>query len=207
MATLTIRKPDGSNSGTLELSDAVFGVEPNAQCVRATVAQYLSNQRAGTHATKTRGFVSGGGRKPYKQKGTGRARQGSIRATQWRGGAIAFGPSPRDYSISVNRKVREKAFQSMWTQYVQEGRLIVVESFGMDKPSTQKMAGLLKTLGAQGWTMLLTEKTDEMMVLSARNIPWVSPTNCDNLNIYDLLNHDCIVATPEAVKRVEAMYS
>jgi large subunit ribosomal protein L4 len=208
MATLTIRKNDGSEAGSLELADGVFGVEPNAHCVRDAVAQFLANQRAGTHATKMRGAVSGGGRKPWKQKGTGRARQGSIRSPQWRGGAIIFGPQPRDYSYRINQKVRAKAYCSVWSDLLASGKLIVVDSFGLDAPKSRRLVEILETLGAaRGRTLLVSDATDEMMALSARNIPWVTPLNADNLNIYDLLTHDFVVVTTDVIKRVEATYA
>ena len=207
MATLTIRKADGSQAGSLEVKDDVFGVDPNPHCVQAAVSQYLANQRAGTHCTKTRAYVSGGGRKPWKQKGTGRARQGSTRAVQWRGGAISFGPLPRDYTMRLNKKVKAQAFRSVWSQLIQDGRLVVVQSFGMVEPKTRQMTGLLKTLGVDGSALVVSEKTDEAMALSARNLPYVTSLNADNLNIYDLLIHDWVVVTPEVIKHVEAIYA
>lgn len=207
MATLNIRKFDGSRADSLDLDDSVFGIEPNAMSVRAAVNQFLANQRLGTHSTKTRGMVSGGGRKPFRQKGTGRARQGSTRATQWRGGAIAFGPHPRDYSYKINRKVKALAFRSLWSDLLKSERLIVIERFEFDRPATQRMAQLLQALGVDGRTLVVTEKTEENMALSARNIPWVKPLNAENLNVYDLAVSDWVVVTPEVLKRVEATYA
>lgn len=207
MATLTLRKADGSQAGSLELNDSVFGIEPNTHCVRAAVAQYLANQRSGTHATKMRGAVSGGGRKPWKQKGTGRARQGSIRAPQWRHGAIIFGPQPRDYSYTINAKVKAKALCSVWSDLLANGKVIVIDSFGLAEPKTKALLDILDKLGVDGTALLVTEKTDEMMALSARNVPYLTPLNADNLNVYDLLTHDWVVVTAEAIKRVEATYA
>lgn len=207
MVTLPIHKADGSQNGSLELSAAVFGCEPNLHCVRQVVAQYLANQRAGTHSTRTRGMVRGGGRKPYRQKGTGHARQGSIRATQWRGGSITFGPHPRDYSYRINRKVRDKAFCSVWSDKVKDQRLVVLENFGLSQPKTKELVQILEALKVAGPVLLITDTTDLNMVLSARNIPWVKSVNADNINIYDLVYHDWIVATPEVLKRLEATYS
>jgi len=207
MATLSIRKPDGSTVGSLELNDAVFGAKPSTSSVRQAVAQYLAGQRAGTHSTKTRAFVSGGGRKPWKQKGTGRARQGSTRAVQWRHGGIAFGPLPRDYSIRVNHKVKAQAFRSVWSELVRSEKVIVVEDFGVSAPKTREMARLLRSLGADGTTLIITAKTDEPVALSARNLPLVSIQNAQNLNVYDLLRHDWVVTTPEVLRRVEATYA
>lgn len=207
MATLNIRKFDGSPADSLELKDSVFGIEPNAMSVRAAVNQFLANQRLGTHSTKTRSTVRGGGRKPFRQKGTGRARQGSIRATQWRGGAIAFGPHPRDYSYKINRKVKALAFRSLWSDLIQSERLLVVENFKFDQPRTRLMADMLDKFGVSGRTLVVTEKTEENVALSARNIPWVKPLNADNLNVYDLAVSDWVVVTPEVLKRVEEMYA
>lgn len=212
MAMLTIHKADGADAGTIELNDSVFGVEPNVHCVRATVAQYMANQRSGTHSVKTRAFVSGGGRKPWKQKGTGRARQGSTRAPQWRHGAIIFGPQPRNYAYNVNQKVRQSAFRSIWSELVAESRVVVVESFGLEKPKTRDLIQVVDSLGLFGEkevarTLLVTLKTDEAMALSARNVWWLTALNADNLNVYDLLTHDWIVVTPEVLKHVEALYA
>jgi large subunit ribosomal protein L4 len=207
MATVTIRKPDGTQAGSLDLADAVFAVEPSLHSVRQTVAQYLAGQRAGTHSTRTRAFVSGGGKKPWRQKGTGRARQGSIRAVQWRHGAIAFGPLPRDYAFRVNRKVRAQAFRSVWSELVRNDRVIVIEDFGLQLPKTRQMMQLLQALGADGPTLIVTGATHESVALSARNIPWVSIQNAENLNVYDLLRHEWVVTTPDVLKRVEATYA
>ena len=207
MATINIRKTDGSEAGKLDLSDSVFGVDAQLASIRAEITRLRAAQRAGTHATKTRGQVRGGGRKPYRQKGTGRARQGSIRATQWRGGAIAFGPTPRDHSISVNRKVRRQAYRSVWSELLREGRVIVVENFGVDKPRTRQIVEMLDKVGANGSVLLVSLKTDENMALSARNLPWAKACNSENLNLYDLINHDYVVATPEVIQYVEATYA
>jgi large subunit ribosomal protein L4 len=207
MANLTIHKADGSQAGTLDLNDSVFSVEPNVNCVRAAVAQYMANQRAGTHATKMRGAVSGGGRKPWKQKGTGRARQGSIRAPQWRHGAIIFGPQPRDYSYNINTKVKQNAYRSIWSDLIKSGRLIVVDNFGIEAPRTKTMVGILEKLGVDGTALVVTAKTEEVTALSARNIPWVTMINVENINVYDLLTHDWVVVTQDAIQRVEATYA
>jgi len=206
MATVSILKTDGSEAGSLDLNDAVFAVDPHPVCVRAVLNQFLANRRSGTHSTKTRSTTRGGGRKPWRQKGTGRARQGSIRAVQWRGGAVAFGPHPRDYSYRVNRKVRRRALCSAWSELMREGRLKVIESFGLDRPKTRRLVELLDGLGTRGTVLILTEQTEEAVALSARNLPWAKSLNVSNLNIYDLLNYDWVVATPGAIKRVEATF-
>lgn len=207
MASLSILKADGSEAGTLEVSDAVFAVEPNLHCVRQVVAQQLANRRAGTQSTKQRGDVRGGGRKPYRQKGTGRARQGSIRATQWRGGAIAFGPKPRDFGYRINRKVRRKAFCSIWSDLLIDGRLKVVQGFGLEAPRTRRLLEILDAVGIyEGSVLLVTEHTDEVVALSARNVPWITTLNAENLNVYDMLRHDWVLATPGVIAYVESTY-
>lgn len=207
MASVTIKQNNGSDGAALSLSDEVFGVEPNLQCVRAVLNQYLGNQRSGTHSTKTRGMVRGGGRKPFRQKGTGRARQGSIRAVQWRGGAIAFGPSPRDYTSKVNRKVRRTAFKSIFSELVRDEKLIVIEDFALDAIKTKALVEMIAGLGVDGTALLVSAATDEKMALSARNVPGFTPSNVDNLNIYDLLTHDYVVITQSAVKKIEEVYA
>lgn len=206
MVSMKLHKADGGES-PLELSDAVFGAEANAHCVRAAVAQYMANQRAGTHATKMRGDVSGGGKKPFKQKGTGRARQGSSRSPLMRHGAIIFGPQPRDYSYRINRKVRKQAYRSILSDLIANGRLIAVEGFALEGPRTSKMDEALRGLGVDGPTLLLVDQADDVLALSVRNLPWVTMINVDNLNVYDLLVHDWVVATTAALKRVEEQYA
>ncbi|MCE5228294.1 50S ribosomal protein L4 [bacterium] len=203
---MTLHKTDGGQA-PLELSDAVFGAEANAHCVRAAVAQYMANQRQGTHATKMRGAVSGGGKKPFKQKGTGRARQGSTRAPQYRHGAIIFGPQPRDYSYRINKKVRQQAYRSILSELAASGRLIAVEGFGLESPKTSKIDQALRGLGVDGPTLLVVDHADDVLTLSVRNIPWVTMINVENLNVYDLLANDWIVATAGALKRVEEQYA
>lgn len=206
MVSMKLHKADGGEA-PLELSDAVFAAEANAHCVRATVAQYLANQRAGTHATKMRGAVSGGGKKPFKQKGTGRARQGSSRSPLMRHGAIIFGPQPRDYSYRINRKVKQQAYRSILSELAAGGRLIAVEGFALDAPSTKKMDGALRGLGVDGPTLLVVDRADDVLALSVRNLPWVTMINVENLNVYDLLVHDWVVATAGALKQVEEQYA
>jgi large subunit ribosomal protein L4 len=185
------------------VSDEVFGVEPNLQSVRAAVNNYLANQRRGTHATKTRGRVSGGGRKPWKQKHTGRARQGSIRAPQWRGGAIIFGPHPRDYSYRISRTVRQSAFCSVLSELVRGGRLIVIDQWGFEQPKTRRVVEILKSLGVEGKVLIFTEPGQRELLLSARNIAGVSLASVESPNIYDLLIHDYVVASRSSVKKLE----
>jgi large subunit ribosomal protein L4 len=204
MPTVTVKKTDGSDAGSLQLSEAVFGAPQNGVVVRETLNAFLSNQRQGTHSTKTRGMVSGGGKKPWKQKGTGRARQGSIRAPQWRGGAIVFGPTPRSYREKVNRKKRQAAVRAVLSARSQEGNLFVVESLDLGaKPQTKAVVKLVDALGAAGRVLFVTEAPLETFLLSARNIPYVNVITVDEVNIFDLLVSDSVVLTSAAVKILE----
>lgn len=207
MASVTIKQANGSDGSNLDLNDAVFGVEPNLQCVRAVLNQFLANQRQGTHSTKTRAFVRGGGKKPFKQKGTGRARQGSTRAAQWRGGSVIFGPSPRDYRSKINRKVRQSAFRSILSDLLKENRLIVIEDFGQTDFKTKTLVTFVAGLGVDGTALLISEHTDEKMAISARNVPGFTPLSLNDINVYDLLNHDYVVITAAAVKKLEEVYA
>jgi large subunit ribosomal protein L4 len=207
MAEITIKTTAGKDAEKLSLSDAVFGIEPNLNCVRAALDGYQANQRLGTHATKTRGQVRGGGKKPWKQKGTGRARQGSIRSPQWRGGAIIFGPSPRNYGYRVNQKVRATAIRSALSDIAKAGKLIGLEEVKFEAPKTKAVIEALKAIGAEGRVLLLTETADPNLYLSTRNLTWVSCIPLENINIYDLLTHDCVVATKSALKRLEEVYA
>ena len=211
MATLTIKKSDGTSAGSLELNDSVFGAEPNAVVVRSVVNQLLANRRQGTHATKTRAFVSGGGRKPYKQKGTGNARQGSTRAPQWRHGAIIFGPQPRDYRKAINKKVRQVALRSILSELVKSERLIVIDNFAITAPKTRDFVALLGRLGVnlknQDTALVIKPANDAALELSARNIAQVNIINQENINALDLLNHDYVIATSDVIKHLEQTYA
>lgn len=206
MAEVTIKTSSGKDAGKVALADKVFGVEPNFNCIRAALDAYRASQRQGTHSTKTRGMVRGGGKKPWRQKGTGRARQGSIRAVQWRGGAISFGPSPRDYSYRANQKVRANAVRSALSEFAKNGKLIVIEDPKLDKPKTRTVVELLAAVGAEGRTLFLTDAVDATFYISVRNIPHVECLPMENINIYDLLTHDCLVVTQSALKRLEEVY-
>lgn len=207
MASIKVRKQDGAEAGTVDVADAVFGVEPSEACVRSALNHFMASQRAGTHQTKTRGFVSGGGKKPYKQKGTGRARQGSIRSPQWRGGAIIFGPHPRDYSFHINHKVKRKAIQSAFSELVRTERLIAIDEINLETPKTKQLTGILKSLKLNGPTLLITKDADPKIALSARNLPFVKYIKADSPNIYDLLTVDYVVATKSALERLGEVFS
>lgn len=209
MATLTIRDPKGADAGTVDVSDSVFGIEPNRHAVRQALVAYQANQRQGTHSTKTRRFVRGGGAKPWKQKGTGRARQGSIRAPQWRGGAVVFGPSPRDYNQKVNRKVRRLALYSALSDLRKQDKITVLKGYGLDKPSTKGFIALLDKLGvaAAQRVLVLVSDYDDNLARSARNLGTVIVSDIQNINIYNLLTCDHLVATPETLKALEKQIS
>lgn len=209
MATLTIRDPKGADAGSVDVSDGVFGIEPNRDAVRQALIAYQANQRQGTHSTKTRAFVRGGGRKPWKQKGTGRARQGSIRSPQWRGGAIIFGPSPRDYTQKVNRKVRRLALYSALSDLVKLEKITVLKEFALTKASTKSFIDLLGSLGvvkAQRILVLVSDY-DDNLAKSARNLGTVIVSDIQNINIYNLLTCDHLVATPDTLKALEKQIS
>jgi large subunit ribosomal protein L4 len=205
MATLAIRDNKGAEAGSVEVSDDVFGIEPNRHAVRQTLIAYQANQRQGTHATKTRGQVRGGGRKPWKQKGTGRARQGSIRAPQWRGGAIIFGPTPRDYNQKVNRKVRRLALYSALSDLRSNEKITLIKEYGLSKPSTKSFVDLLGKLGVESARriLVLVSDQDDNLSKSARNLGTVIVSDIQNINIYNLLTCDHLVATPDTLKALE----
>ncbi|MGB9691951.1 MAG: 50S ribosomal protein L4 [Candidatus Sumerlaeaceae bacterium] len=205
MAQLSVINLKGETTGSINVRDDVFAVEPNVNCVRQALLAYEANQRQGTHSTKTRGMVSGGGRKPWRQKGTGRARQGSIRAPQWRGGAIIFGPQPRDYNQKVNKKVKRAALYSALSDLVRQSRIKVVASLVVDEIKTKKFLGILEGIGVANEKRILVvlPQPDERILRSARNLPNVLVIPVNNVNIYCLLTCDALVTTPEAIKQLE----
>lgn len=193
----------GSQIGEVELKDEVFGVEVNEPVMHQVVVMQLANARRGTASTKTRGQVSGGGRKPWRQKGTGRARVGSIRSPLWRGGGIVFGPKPRDYRYSLPKKMRRLALKSALSSKVLEGNLIVLDELTMERPKTKDMVSVLRALRADNKALVVTAGRNENVEKSARNIPGVKPLTASGLNVYDILNHDKLVITKDAVAVVE----
>lgn len=205
MTSMTVINMQGSPTGSIELRDDVFAVEPNVNCVRQALLAYEANQRQGTHSTKTRGMVSGGGRKPWRQKGTGRARQGSIRAPQWRGGAIIFGPQPRDYNQKVNKKVKRAALASALSDLARQNRIKILDSLTLDEIKTKKFLAILESIGVanEKRVLVLTADSDEKVLRSARNLPNVLVIPVNNVNIYCLLTCDVLVTTSEAIKRLE----
>ncbi len=206
MANVTVYNMEGNEVGSLELNDAVFGVEINEHLVHMAVVQQLANNRQGTQKAKTRSEVSGGGRKPWRQKGTGHARQGSIRAPQWTGGGVVFAPTPRSYSFKMNKKEKRAALKSALTSRVQDNKLIVVEDLKLDEVKTKKFAEVLKNLKVQKALVVLNEK-DDNVVMSARNIPAVKTALTNTINVYDILKYDTVVVTKAAVATIEEVYA
>lgn len=203
MPTVALFNQSGKQVGDIQLADTIFGIEPNEHALHDAVLKQRASLRQGTHKTKTRTEVRGGGRKPWRQKGTGRARHGSIRSPQWRGGGIVFGPTPRDYSYKLNRKVRRLALKSALSQKVNESNLIVLESLQLDAPRTKDMIQILTNLKADAKSVIVTANEDVNTVLSARNIPGVLVLTANSINVLDLLNYNTVVVTKEAVQKIE----
>ena len=196
----------GNNIGDIELSDAVFGQKVNKSALHQVAVNYLANQRQGTQSTKTRSEVRGGGIKPWRQKGTGRARQGSIRATQWIKGGIALGPKPRDYRYSVNKKLKTVALKSALSAKVADGEMIVVDNIAFDEIKTKQVVGMLDALKVESKALIVTNEKNDIVVKSARNIEGVATTFMGSLNVYDILKYDVMVVTKDAVSKIEEVY-
>ena len=207
MANIQVLNMAGKEVSTIELSDAIFGIEPNTAVMHAAVVNYLANQRQGTQSTLTRTEVSGGGRKPWRQKGTGHARQGSIRAPQWTHGGVALGPKPRDYSYSLNKKVKRLALKSALSSKVAENNLVVVDSITMDSFKTKTIVEMLAALNVTGKALIVLPEVDEKVIKSANNIAGVKTTLVNTLNTYDVLNYDKFVVVVDAVKQIEEEYA
>ena len=197
----------GSQIGDVELSDDIFGVEVNTHVMYEAVKNYLANQRQGTQSAKTRGEVRGGGRKPWRQKGTGRARQGSTRSPQWVGGGVVFAPKPRDYSYKLPKKIKRLALKSALSSKVQDNEIIVVDSLVLDKPKTKDMIKVLLNLKAGKKTLVVIPERDENVILASRNIPGVKTAYVNTINVYDILNCDSFLITRDAVNKVEEVYA
>ena len=191
----------------MELNEAVFGVEVNEHVVYEVVKNQLANKRQGTQSTKTRAEVRGGGRKPWRQKGTGRARQGSTRSPQWKGGGVVFAPKPRDYSYSVPKKVKRLAMKSALTDKLQNNEIIVVDQLKFDAPKTKEMKNLLANIKADKKALIVMDSKDVNVIKSAGNIPNVATTLVNTLNVYDILKYNSFIITKEAVKKVEEVYA
>lgn len=208
MATVAVFDTQGSEVKTLELAPQVFDAEINTHCVRATINRQLARRRQGTAATKNRALVKGTNAKPWKQKGTGRARAGRVTSPVWRGGGTAFGPSPRSYGGNINRKVIQKAIVSCLSSYARDNEIIVLDRIEFEAPKTRQVVELLNKLKVDADRVLfLTDKTNVNLALSARNIPFVDVMNCDNINAYDLTTHDVVIATAAAIERLEEVYA
>ena len=207
MPKVALYNVSGAQVGEIDLNDAIFGQEVNTWVMHEVVKNYLANQRQGTQNTKTRSEVRGGGIKPWRQKGTGRARQGSIRAPQWTGGGVARGPKPRSYKYTLNKKVRRLALKSALSAKVDASALIVVDDFGFDQIKTKQVADMLSALNVTGRTLIITPEKQENVVLSSRNIPKVKTTIATALNTYDVLNCDRVVLSKDAVGKIEEVYA
>jgi large subunit ribosomal protein L4 len=193
----------GSKISDIELNDSIFGIEPNNHVLFEAVVMQRASLRQGTHKTKIRSEVAGGGRKPWKQKGTGRARQGSIRSPQWRGGGTVFGPTPRSYSYKLPKKVRRLAIKSALSSKVLDENILILESLVFDGPKTKDFKGVLQALSVESKALIVTADLDENVALSGRNIPGVTIVTADGINVLDVLNHDKLILTKAAVEKVE----
>ena len=207
MATVKVFDMAGSAVSETELKDEIFGIEPNVSVMHAVVLNYLANQRQGTQSTLTRTEVRGGGRKPWRQKGTGHARQGSIRAPQWTHGGVAIGPKPRSYRYTLNKKVRRLAMKSALSAKVQEGNLIVLDTLTMDEFKTKTIAAMLNALGVEKKALIVTAEADPKVYRSANNIPGVKTATVGTLNVYDILNGGKFIAPKNAIAKIEEVYA
>ena len=206
MPNVSIYDMTGKQTGSMELSDAIFGIEPNVAVMHSAVINFLANQRQGTQSTKTRSEVSGGGKKPWRQKGTGHARQGSTRSPQWTHGGIALGPKPRSYRFALPKKVRRLALKSAFSSKVAADEMLVLDSLSLDEIKTKTIVTTLAALGADRKVLLVLPEKDEKVVLSARNIPGVKTALVNTLNVYDVLNCDKFIVVKDAVAQLEEVY-
>nr|WP_303008501.1 50S ribosomal protein L4 [uncultured Anaerostipes sp.] len=206
MAEVSVLNMEGNEVEKLNLNDSIFGVEINEHLVHLAVVSQLANNRQGTQSAKTRSEVRGGGRKPWRQKGTGHARQGSIRAPQWTGGGVVFAPKPREYSKKLNKKERRLALKSALTSRVNENKFIVVDEFKFDEVKTKNVANMLNNLNVKKALVIMGDKNDNL-ILSARNIPGVKTALTSTINVYDILKYDTVVVSKEAVSNIEEVYA
>ena len=206
MANVSVYNIEGKEVGSIELNDAVFGVEVNEHLVHMAVVNQLANNRQGTQKAKTRSEVRGGGRKPWRQKGTGHARQGSTRSPQWTGGGVVFAPTPRDYSFKLNKKEKRAALKSALTSRVVENKFVVVDELKFDEIKTKKFVEVLKNLNVEKALVVLNDM-DEKVIASAANIPTVKTTQTNELNVFDILKYDTVVVTKAAVATIEEVYA
>lgn len=206
MPNLAVVDMEGKNVGTIELAESVFGIEPNAAVMHQMVVNYLAAQRQGTQSALTRSEVSGGGKKPWRQKGTGRARQGSTRAPQWTGGGVVFAPVPRDYTIKLNKKEKRAALKSALTSRVQENKFIVVDELALNEIKTKKFVEVMNNLKVSKALVVLAED-DQNVIKSASNVASVKTANAGMINVYDILKYSTVVATKAAVEKIEEVYA
>ena len=207
MSTVTMLNMAGQEAGTIELNDAVFGIEPNQNAVHAVVKNILANRRQGTQSAKTRAEVRGGGRKPFRQKGTGRHRQGSSTDPSQVGGGVVFAPKPRSYRYTVPKKVRRLAMLSALSAKVQDGEIIVVDEISFDEPKTKEMIKMLDAIKAEKKALIVTAAKDENIVKSAANIQGIRTALVGTMNVYDILNHTSFIVTKEAIEKIEEVYA
>ena len=206
MANVSVYNMEGKEVGKMDLNDSVFGVEVNEHLVHMAVVQQLANNRQGTQKAKTRGEVSGGGRKPWRQKGTGHARQGSTRSPQWKGGGVVFAPVPRDYSFKLNKKEKRAALKSALSSRVQEDKFLVLDELKFDEVKTKKFQEVLDNLKVSKAVVVLAED-DQNVILSARNIPGVITASINTMNTYDIMKYSTVIATKDAVAKIEEVYA
>ena len=207
MPSINVVDMKGSNAKTIELNDSIFAIEPNEAVMHQMVVLYLANQRQGTQSALTRSEVSGGGRKPWRQKGTGRARQGSTRSPQWTHGGIVFAPKPRSYRFTVNKKVRRLAMKSAFSAKAVDKGIIIVDSIAMTEYKTKKIAAMLEAIGAEKKALIVLPENNSMIVKSASNIPGVKTAQVNTLNVYDILNAGTLVIAKDAVSKIEEVYA
>lgn len=207
MPNVNVVDMQGKKVSTVELSETVFGIEPNAAVMHMMVVSYLANQRQGTQSALTRSEVSGGGRKPWRQKGTGRARQGSTRAPQWYHGGVVFAPKPRDYRFSVNKKVRRLAMKSAFSAKAQAEEIVVIDSIAFDEIKTKTAAAMLKAVESERKALIVLSEVDEKAIKSFRNIPGVKTAQVNELNVYDILNADKLIVAKDALSKIEEVYA
>lgn len=207
MPTVAVLDMAGKEVEKIDLSEAIFGIEPNTKVLHDAVVNYLANQRQGTQSALTRAEVAGGGRKPWKQKGTGHARQGSIRAPQWTHGGVVFAPKQRDYSYSLNKKVKRLAMKSALSSKVNDSALVVLDKISLDEYKTKTIAAMLKALGSEKRVLLVLPELNEKVVASASNIPGVKTAMVNTLNVYDIINADKFIVLKDAVAQIEEVYA
>ena len=207
MPNVAVLDMQGKKVGTIDLADAIFGIEPNTSVMHQMVVSYLTSQRQGTQSALTRSEVSGGGKKPWRQKGTGRARQGSTRAPQWTHGGIVFAPKPRNYRFSVNKKVKRLALKSALSSKAAAEEIIVIDSITMDEYKTKTMVSMLKAVGAEGKALIVLPEVNNFVIASASNIEGVKTAQVNTINVYDLLNADKLIIAKDAVAKIEEVYA